>query len=257
METEALRVSFARSAFNRVRFDLHTVFKILLLTALTLMTNQALNILSRDPSLPILGQSALLHFGESVLYSMVLVGSYGFFLRKDRLAFVVAVSGIALASAYPAYLVAGAILYGIASDVPLILYFYLSIVTAIFGLSLSLYKKTKRFPLRHAEFAPTLTTCFFLVALPSIYLSGMGGGHDPAYIQDYTAFVYVVLFVLLVSTLFEKALRIIPLLAAVWCVLYTCLVFYNGDFSTGYFFAASVHLAWAVIYFCRLGKRTS
>jgi len=139
------------------------------------MTNQALSILSRDPSLPILGQSALLHFGECVLYSMVLASSYGFFLRKDRLAFVVAVSGIALTSAYPAYLVAGAILYGIVSDVPLILYFYLFIVTAIFVLSLFLYEKTKRFPLRYAEFAPTLTTCLFLVALPSIYLSGMGG----------------------------------------------------------------------------------
>ena len=221
------------------------------------MTNQALNILSTDPSLTILGQSALLHFGESVLYSMVLAANYSFFLRKGRLAFVVAVSGIALASVYPAYLVAGAILYGFASDVPLIIYFYLFIVAAIFGLGLPMFKKTKRFPLRFAEIETTLTTGLFLVSLPLIYLSGIWGRHDPAYIQNYTSFLYVVLFVLLVSTFFKKALRIIPLLAAIWCVLFTCLVFYNGEHSSGYFFSAFIHLAWAVFYFCRFGKRST
>ena len=233
---------------------MQTTFKILLLAVLALLTNRAVSVLGRGPALPILGWSILLHTGESILYSVVLAAGYSLFLRRGRLALVTAISGIILASAYPAYLVATALLYGMALDVPSVLYWYLLSVAGILCLGPAMLKKAARFPLRLAGIEPALMAVFFLMALPSIYFAGMAGHHNPVYVQYYATFVHLVLCLLLVSIFYTNATRIIPLLASLWSVFFSGLVLYEGDVATAYGLAVFMHLAWAAAYWYRVGK---
>ena len=231
---------------------MQTAFNILLLAVLALWTNRVAGVLGLDPTLPILGRSLLLLTGEAILYSTVLAAGYSLFLRRGRLALATAISGVILASAYPAYLVAAALLCGMARDVPPVLYALLLAVAGILCLGPALIKKAQRFPLRWAEIEPALTAGFFLMALPSIHLAGMAGQHHPAYVECYATFVYLVLCLLLVSIFFARAKRIIPLLASLWCVYFSGLVLYERDVATAYGLAAIIHLAWAATYWLRV-----
>lgn len=225
------------------------IYKALILVVLAMNSNQIRVYLEVDPAMAPLGYST----AQAGFYAIFL----GFFMANTLLALretgkfaLVNLSACLLVVLYyPASLLYYAIVAGLISKIPMFLISFTILTVFALVMGLILQKKESEWLIvsRIAKWDYAVAA-FLLLSLPTIWLSGLFGEHEVAFINYYATFLYIVFAVMLVSIWQPKALRLLPHLVILWSILFSFLIVLFGYWQTGYLLTVALHVICSIAY---------
>ncbi|WP_157917487.1 hypothetical protein [Pseudodesulfovibrio profundus] len=223
---------------------------------LAMKSNQVRAYLEVDPAMIPLGYSAVQSGAYSVFLGFFITSFFLALLDTGKLAILALSACLLVILHYPAMLFISAIVAGMAADIPVSLIAFLTFSILAFAMGLIQMKKESAWvTLSRINIWDCAVAAFLLLALSSVWISGLFGEHSIAFLNYYATFLYVVFAVMLVSIWQPKVLKFLPHLVFLWSILFTFLIVLFGYWQTGYLLTLIFHGVYAITYLSFMTKK--